>query len=277
MTHDNHDTLPGYTPGQLLHAGCGECEARARQPGGGIAHLDRVRFARAWGRAALWQAGGGALPDLDAAEMPMLGALWAVQTQLERFGVPVGHLPIAVFTPAPDPEKALGQAPWIDTLWIHLLSKHGPIRAVQWGLEDSQRWHQIDHDNEADAQAESADYVPHDPGDLSYDVALARKVLARYLDARDPLPPEYAVFAPETSAEEMRAALARLDPAEVTAAVGHASMVTAPHVDRWSRRLWAASQDGRMIINLAGEIQAVAGEMRAAAGLPEELGSTDGT
>lgn len=46
---------------------------------------------------------------------------------------------------------------------------------------------------------------------------------------------------------------------------------TGPHglVDGWTRRLWATSQDGRMVITLAGQIQEVAGQMRAAVGLSE--------
>ena len=94
--HDDHESLPGYTPGQLLHSGCGVCAARAAEMDGGIGHLDTVRFQHAWRRATQWQASsGGGLPDLDRAEIPMLTALWAVQVQLEKFGVPIGVLPVA--------------------------------------------------------------------------------------------------------------------------------------------------------------------------------------
>jgi hypothetical protein len=47
-------------------------------------------------------------------------------------------------------------------------------------------------------------------------------------------------------------------------------------VDEWTRRLWATSQNGRMVINLAGEIQDVVGKMRSAAGLPELLPAAEG-
>jgi hypothetical protein len=50
--------------------------------------------------------------------------------------------------------------------------------------------------------------------------------------------------------------------------------VTPEDVDRWTRDLWRVSQDGRMIIRLAGEVQQIADDMRAAAGLPE-IGGED--
>jgi hypothetical protein len=40
-------------------------------------------------------------------------------------------------------------------------------------------------------------------------------------------------------------------------------------VDGWTRRLWATSQEDRMVIKLAGQIQDVVGEMRDACHLPE--------
>ena len=98
MTHDYHESLPGYSPGQLLHAGCGECDRRAASMDGGIGDLDKVQFQQAWRRAWQWQASAsGGLPDLDRAEMRMLSALWAVQVQLEKFGVPLGTLPVATW------------------------------------------------------------------------------------------------------------------------------------------------------------------------------------
>jgi hypothetical protein len=91
MSHDYHDALPGFDPAQILHDGCGECEYRAGLAEHGIAHLDRGNFARAWSRAADWNQVG--LPGISAAEVPMLKALWAVQVQLERWGLPIGVLP----------------------------------------------------------------------------------------------------------------------------------------------------------------------------------------
>lgn len=91
MTHDYHDRLPGYSPAQILHDGCGECEARSKELARGLLHLDPDNFARAWERAAQWQRNG--CPDLSHAEMPLLSILWAVQVKLEPRGVPVGVLP----------------------------------------------------------------------------------------------------------------------------------------------------------------------------------------
>jgi hypothetical protein len=95
VTHDYHEGLPGYSPEQLLHAGCGECDQRAAEPSGGLAHLDMTQFARAWHRAEAYRDSPELLPDLDPAEVRMLSALWAVQVQLERFGVPIGYFPVS--------------------------------------------------------------------------------------------------------------------------------------------------------------------------------------
>ena len=91
--HDYHDGLPGYSPDQVLHDGCGECEARSKQPDGGMAYLDRLNFVRAWERAAEWNRAG--LLDLARAEIPMLSILWSVQLKLENYGVPIGQVPHA--------------------------------------------------------------------------------------------------------------------------------------------------------------------------------------
>jgi len=89
--HAYHEQLPGYSAAQLLHDGCEECENRAKERDGGIAHLDRQNFAKAWVRAAAWNREG--VPDVARAELPMLAMLWSVQLQLERLGVPIGQLP----------------------------------------------------------------------------------------------------------------------------------------------------------------------------------------
>jgi hypothetical protein len=96
--HSYHDALPGFSPEQILHDGCGECESRAASRNHGIANLDTGNFARAWQRAARWNRSG--LPDIARAEVPMLDVLWAVQCQLERVGIPIGSLP----TPSPAQE-----------------------------------------------------------------------------------------------------------------------------------------------------------------------------
>jgi hypothetical protein len=94
MTHDYHDGLPGYSPAQILHDGCAECEQRAASPDHGISHLDRIRFLRAWQRAAQWQTEG--IRDTAAAEVPMFRVLWAVQVKLEDLGVPIGTIPVSL-------------------------------------------------------------------------------------------------------------------------------------------------------------------------------------
>ncbi len=105
--HDYHDGLPGYSPDQILHDGCGECEHRAKSDDHGIAHLDHRNFYRAWLRAVEWNMRG--LTDLARAEIPMLNALWAVQVKLESCtGLPIGHLPapVTVLTCLTDGETA---------------------------------------------------------------------------------------------------------------------------------------------------------------------------
>ncbi len=90
--HDYHDGLPNYSPDQILHDGCGECETRAKTDDHGIAHLDRSNFYRAWQRAAEWNQSG--LLDLACAEIPMLNVLWAIQIKLESYAhIPIGRIP----------------------------------------------------------------------------------------------------------------------------------------------------------------------------------------
>jgi hypothetical protein len=95
--HAYHDGLPGYSPAQILHDGCEECEERSREPEGGIVHLDNQNFARAWKRAADWNRfPGDGLDDIARAELPMLRILWAVQLKLDHRGVPIGQIPIPI-------------------------------------------------------------------------------------------------------------------------------------------------------------------------------------
>ncbi len=89
--HDYHEGLPGYSPEQLLHDGCGECEARGKDLGVAIGSLDRSRFMRSWDRAA--QFGREGLSDVSNAELPLLRVLWALEIKLELRGVPVGTCP----------------------------------------------------------------------------------------------------------------------------------------------------------------------------------------
>lgn len=102
MSHAYHDGLPGYSPDQILHDGCGECEYRASRDDHGIGSLDRQNFARAWKRAADWNVFPPDLataPTIAKAERPLLSALWAVQLQLERRGIPIGELPLGAAVP----------------------------------------------------------------------------------------------------------------------------------------------------------------------------------
>jgi hypothetical protein len=94
MSHDYHVSLPGYSEAQILHDGCGECEARSASLSDAIARLDHANFIRAWMRATQWNRDG--LSDLSQAERPLLSTLWAIQLQFERLGVPIGTLPAGV-------------------------------------------------------------------------------------------------------------------------------------------------------------------------------------
>ena len=96
-THAHHEAFPGFDPDRILHDGCPECEHRGEVDGGldAIIHLDPVRFAEAWARAAAWQR-----DQLDprrpiaACEAPMLKVLWTIQLMFERAGIaPLGVLP----------------------------------------------------------------------------------------------------------------------------------------------------------------------------------------
>jgi hypothetical protein len=90
--HDYHEAAANYSPNQVLHDECGECEARSKSADGGLAHLDRQNFFMAWHRATEWNRNG--LPDLARAEMPLLCILWSVQLKLEQCcHLPVGELP----------------------------------------------------------------------------------------------------------------------------------------------------------------------------------------
>jgi hypothetical protein len=94
VSHDYHQALPGYSPAQILHDGCGECEIRGRSVSLAIASMDKGRFALAWRRAADWNLTVGAVSDVSKAERPLLEALWAIQLRLENYGVPIGVLPV---------------------------------------------------------------------------------------------------------------------------------------------------------------------------------------
>lgn len=80
--HDYHEGLEGFSPNQILHDGCAECEWRAKTRNLGISYLDQFNFVRAWERAAEYNRRG--LPDVSRAERPMLDVLWAVRIQQEQ-------------------------------------------------------------------------------------------------------------------------------------------------------------------------------------------------
>lgn len=90
--HAHHEALPGYSPAQILHDGCPECEQRGQHPAVAMAHLDNGTFRQAWERAA--QAVTGGLEDEAAAETRLLDWLGAVQVKLQSAcGLPLGELP----------------------------------------------------------------------------------------------------------------------------------------------------------------------------------------
>jgi hypothetical protein len=74
-----------------------------------------------------------------------------------------------------------------DSLWLHLTSKHGPPRAVQWDDAYAEDWHARDHDPELNNSGVVVDWEPHAAEDLSYDAGKVRMVLARFLDHLLPL------------------------------------------------------------------------------------------
>jgi hypothetical protein len=96
MSHAYHDALPGFSPDQLLFDGCPECEHRGQDAGRAIAMLDAANFRRAWRRAYDCYASAGDRQSLvvSDAETPLLDALWSVQLQLERIGVPLAGDPL---------------------------------------------------------------------------------------------------------------------------------------------------------------------------------------
>ena len=55
--HAYHEELDGYSPAQIWHDGCPECEDRGAHVWRGIGHLDHHNFARAWQRAIDWNIG----------------------------------------------------------------------------------------------------------------------------------------------------------------------------------------------------------------------------
>lgn len=91
MSHSPHQSQPGYHPGQILVDGCEECLHRSARSDHGLDNLDPQAFERAWYRAIRWQRDGGL--DISSAEIALLRVLWSVQVQLERRGVPIGHIP----------------------------------------------------------------------------------------------------------------------------------------------------------------------------------------
>jgi hypothetical protein len=93
-----HDLHTG-DPRQVLHDGCAECKRRGKEPHVAIAHLDTAAFAAAWKRAAQWQQHG--MRGISRAEMPLLFALWSVQVQFEKLGVPIGTMPGGYATTSP--------------------------------------------------------------------------------------------------------------------------------------------------------------------------------
>lgn len=84
-SHDYHDALPGFSPNQILHDHCTECEHRAKRYDLGILSLDVQNFHRAWIRAQALHRDG--LLDLSDAETPMLKAMAAIHAQLLLTGM----------------------------------------------------------------------------------------------------------------------------------------------------------------------------------------------
>ncbi|SRR5579871_3942455 len=92
MTHDPHEAHPRYSPYQVLYDGCDECRRRSDDGDRGIGALDAPSFVAAWSRAADWGHDQD-IGRISKAEVPLLAALWSVQVQLEKRGVPIGECP----------------------------------------------------------------------------------------------------------------------------------------------------------------------------------------
>lgn len=93
MVHGPHINQPGYDERQILHDGCGECEARGRNISAALNAMDKGRFVAAWERAAAWNRGTLSGARVSNAESELLSVLWLIQIKLESRGIPVGECP----------------------------------------------------------------------------------------------------------------------------------------------------------------------------------------
>lgn len=86
MSHAHHEQLPGYDPGNLLHDGCPECEARAADMLHGLLHLDHNRVRQAWADmlAEKWSGGHGISRRVSVCDWKILNALYSIAVLLER-------------------------------------------------------------------------------------------------------------------------------------------------------------------------------------------------
>lgn len=84
--HIHHNYLPGYSPAQLLHDGCPECESRSEGVRAYLPHADASTWQRAWRRAIEY--GRNGLPDLSQAEYPVLRELWQLAVAFQSHKPP---------------------------------------------------------------------------------------------------------------------------------------------------------------------------------------------
>jgi hypothetical protein len=91
MSHDYHEGLPNFSPHQLFHDGCDECEQRASHQYA----FAKVDLKAAWLRAYRWEKRqlSEAEQPISIAEAPHLRMIWTIQVLLERDGVPLGVYP----------------------------------------------------------------------------------------------------------------------------------------------------------------------------------------
>jgi hypothetical protein len=80
MMHDMHESLPGFSPKQIFHDGCDECERRGADVELALAHMDTQTFRSAWMRAHEW--GKGRVTDVSHAEAPVLRLLSAMRNRI---------------------------------------------------------------------------------------------------------------------------------------------------------------------------------------------------
>lgn len=83
MTHDHHQTLPGYDERQIWVDHCSECEGRSKRLPFSLPSLDAASYIRAKLRASDWSE-GVEIGFVSEAELPLLEILSCIQMLEKR-------------------------------------------------------------------------------------------------------------------------------------------------------------------------------------------------